>query len=194
MTNLYKLFVSVFLVLQLAGCSTVPLGSVMQLSKVHMATTPPEAVRVAFITPREMRVREGDLVMTVHMKLSDGSFDEQKKLSLLMDQSVPPENVIRAKRDNEQVHILRLRPEDVALFRQMQNVGIEAKKRGVKGSLEIGFGSTGCIEDSAIGPLRLSAFIKTEELSNYVAVMEHVDIEAMLKSAAPDAKVKQCAK
>ena len=190
MKCLCKFFVALFL----AGCSTIPLGSIVQLSRIDMGSTPPEAVRVAFITPREMRVRDGDMIMNAHMKLVDNSYDVQKTFSLLNDESSPSAIVTQAKKDAEEVHVFRLKPEDVALFKQMQSVGADAKKRGIKGSFEVGFGSNSCITSDAKKPIQLSTYLKTQELSDFVVVLDHSDLEGLLKQAGKDPKVKTCEK
>ena len=157
-----------------------------------MGTTPPEEVRVAFITPREMRVRDGDMIMNAHMKLVDNSYDVQKTFSLLDDEHSHSAIVSGAKADGEDVHIFRLKPEDVALFNQMQSVGADAKRRGIKGSFEVGFGSNSCITSGAKTPIQISTYLKTQELADFVVVLDHSDLESLLKQAGKDPKVKTC--
>ena len=194
MNKLRNWFLSGFSLIFLAGCTSVPLTSIVKLSSVDMATTLPEEIRVAFITPNILRVRQGDLFMNVHLRAGDGAIDVQKKLDLLLDKSSPPPNVLASKGPDDSVNLLKLRPEDVALFKGLQKTASDYKKAGKRGSLEINFGSKACAESELIGPLYISAFLKTSELSDYVLLVSKVNVNELAKEAGEDAKVKLCEK
>ncbi|MDE2445374.1 MAG: hypothetical protein KGO94_04290 [Alphaproteobacteria bacterium] len=189
-----KSFLSVLAIFCVAGCTTVPLSSMVKLSSVDMGSTAPEAIRVAYITPHVLRVKQGDLFMNLRLKSNDGAYDIQKKLDLLLDETPPPPNVFASKGPEEDVHILKLRPEDVVLFRNLQKGVNEAKAAGRKGSLEINFGSKACAEKPIIGPVMISAFIKTSELSDYILLVNKANVTELAKQAGEDPVVKPCGK
>jgi hypothetical protein len=187
-------FLSLLAVFSLAGCTSVPFTSMVKLSSVNMSSTAPEEIRVAYITPHVLRVRQGDLFMGLHVKSNDGAYDIQKKLDLLLDDVPPPPVVLAAKGLDEDVHILKLRPEDVTLFHNLQKGLNEAKAAGRKGSLEINFGSKACAEKPIDGPLLISAFIKTSELSDFTVLVNKANVTELAKQAGEDPVVKPCGK
>ena len=178
----------------LAACTSVPLTSIVKLSSVNMQSTLPEGIRVAFITPKILRIRQGDLFMGVHLRTGDGAIDVQKKLDLLLDQTSPSANVLESKESDDNITILKLRPEDVALFKGLQKTVAEAKQTGKKGSLDINFGSKACAETEITGPLYVSAFIKTSELSDYTLLVSKANLSELAKEAGDNPRVKLCGK
>lgn len=194
MSQLRNGFFSLVALLGLAGCTSVPLTSIVKLSYVNMRTTLPESIRVAFVTPQILRVEQGDLFMNVHLKSGDGATDVQKKLDLLIDDSAPPPSVLAAKGIDDDIHILKLRPEDVALFKGLQKSVNESQPGGKKGSLDINFGSNACAKSEITGPLYISAFIKTSELSDYTLLLNRANLTELAKEGGEDPKVKICTK
>jgi hypothetical protein len=187
-------FLSLFLAVGLVGCTSVPLTSIVKLSAVNMSSTLPEGIRVAFVTPQILRVEQGDLFMNVHLRTNDGATDVQKKLDLLVDLSAPPPSVLAAKGVDDDIHILKLRPEDVALFKGLQKTVSESKNSGKKGSLDISFGSNACAKREITDPLYISAFIKTSELSDYTLLLSRANLADLAKESGENPKVKLCGK
>ena len=185
-------FLSLVTLFGLVGCTSVPLTSIVKLSSVNMGSTLPEGIRVAFVTPNLLRVEQGDLFMNVHLKSGDGATDVQKKLDLLVDESVPPPSVLAAKGIDDEIHILKLRPDDVALFKGLQKTVNESQQSGRKGSLDINFGSNACAKSEITSPLYVSAFIKTSELSDYTLLLSRANLTELAKVSGEDPKVKLC--
>ena len=194
MSQLRKQFFSMITLVALVGCTSVPLTSIVKLSSVNMGSTLPEGIRVAFVTPQILRVEQGDLFMNVHLKSGDGATDVQKKLDLLIDDSPPPQSVIAAKGIDDDIHILKLRPEDVALFKGLQKSVNESKQVGKHGSLDINFGSNACAKSEINEPLYISAFLKTSELSDYILLLSRANLTELAKDGGEDPKVKLCPK
>lgn len=186
--------ISMWALFGLVGCTSVPLISIVKLSSVNIGSTLPEGIRVAFVTPHILRVRQGDLFMNVHLKSGEGATDVQKKLDLLIDDSAPPPSVLATKGIDDDIHILKLRPEDVALFKVLQKSVNESKQVGKHGSLDIKFGSNACAESEITGPLYVSAFIKVSELNDYTLLLSKVNLAELAKEGGEDPKVKICAK
>jgi hypothetical protein len=194
LSQLRKHFFSVISLVALVGCTSVPLTSIVKLSSVNMGSTLPEGIRVAFVTPKLLRVEQGDLFMNMHLKTGDQATDVQKKLDLLIDNSPPPPSVLAAKGIDDDIHILKLRPEDVALFKGLQKSVNESKQVGKHGSLEINFGSNACAKSEITGPLYISAFIKTSELSDYTLLLSRANLSELAKEGGENPKVKLCGK
>jgi hypothetical protein len=192
LSQLRNRFLALVAIFGLVGCTSVPLTSIVKLSSVNMGSTLPEGIRVAFVTPKILRVEQGDLFMNVHLKTGDGATDVQKKLDLLVDESAPPATVLAAKSADDDIHILKLRSEDVALFRGLQKTVNESQQTGKKGSLEINFGSKACATSEIIGPLYISAFIKTSELSDYILLLSRANLTELAKEGGEDPQVKPC--
>jgi hypothetical protein len=187
-------FLSLFVAFGLVGCTSVPLTSIVKLSAVNMSSTLPEGIRVAFVTPQILRVEQGDLFMNVHLRTNDGATDVQKKLDLLIDESASPPTVLLAKGNDDEIHILKMRPEDVALFKGLQRTVSESKSSGKKGSLDISFGSNACAKREITDPLYISAFIKTSELSDYTLLLSRANLADLAKEGGENPKVKLCGK
>lgn len=179
----------------LAACTSVPLGSLAKLSAVDMGHTPPEQLRVAFITPEALKIRPGDMVMKVHLKLADGSFDSTRNLTLQEDNAAPSTTLTAMAGQGKAIHIMRLADDDATAFRKLQNVLRESQVLGArkKGSLEIAFASEACAATPLSGPLLVSASIKTAELADYTMLFSNIDIAAMAKQAGQNPEVKPCA-
>jgi hypothetical protein len=187
-------FLSLVTVSGLVGCTSVPLTSIVKLSSVNMGSTLPEGIRVAFVTPKILRVEQGDLFMNVHLKTGDGATDVQKKLDLLVDESAPPPSVVATKGIDDDIHILKLRPEDVALFKGLQKTVNETQQSGKKGSLDINFGSKACATREITEPLYISAFIKTSELSDFTLLLSRVNLMELAKEGGENPRLKICDK
>ena len=194
MSKLHNRFLLIFLATAMAACTSVPITSIVKLSSVNMQSTLPEDIRVAFVTPKVLRIRQGDLFMGVHLRTGDGSVDVQKKLDLLIDETPPPPSVVALKGEDDNVTILKLRPEDVTLFRGLQKTVAESRQADKKGSLDINFGSNACAESEISGPLYISALIKTSELNDFVLLLSKANVTELAKEAGEDAKVKICEK
>jgi hypothetical protein len=194
LNELRKSFLSVFMMIGLVGCTSIPLTSIVKLSSVDMGSTLPEGIRVAFVTPKILRVEQGDLFMSVHLRSTDGATDVQKKMDLLIDASAPPPTLVAAKGVDDDIHILKLRPEDVALFKGLQKTANESQQSGKKGSLDINFGSNACAKSEITGPLYISAFIKTSELSDYTLLLSKANLNELAKEGGENPKVKLCGK
>ncbi len=192
MSQLRNGFLSLAALFGLVGCTSVPLTSIVKLSSVNMGSTLPEGIRVAFVTPQILRVQQGDLFMNVHLKSGDGATDVQKKLDLLIDDSAPPPSVLSAKTIDDDIHILKLRPEDVELFKGLQKSVNESKQVVKHGSLDINFGSNACAKSEIKGPLYISAFIKTSELSDYTLLLSKANLTELAKAGGENPEVKIC--
>lgn len=179
----------------LAACTSLPLGSLAKLSAVDMGRTPPDQLRVAFVAPEALKVRAGDMVMKVHLKLADGSFDSTRSLILLEDDATPSATLTALAGQGNAIHIMKLDGEDAKAFSKLQSVLSASQVFGArkKGSLDISFASQACAAAPLPGPLLVSAFIKTAELADYTVLFSNVDIAAMAKDAGQNAAVKPCA-
>ncbi|MEO6607941.1 MAG: hypothetical protein ABIN69_05685, partial [Aestuariivirga sp.] len=148
----------------LAACSSVPLGSLAKLSAVDMGHTPPDQLRVAFVAPEALKVRPRDMVMKVHLKLADGSFDSTRSFTLLEDNlpedgAAPSASLAAMAGRGKAIHVMKLDDEDAKAFRKLQSVLSASQVIGArkKGSLDISFASQACAAAPLSGPLLVSA-------------------------------------
>lgn len=189
-----KCILGFFTSIWLAACTTVPLASIVKLSAVDLSHTPPDQFRVAFIVPEMLKVRPGDMVMKVHLKLADGSFDSTRSLVLLEDDSPPPASVKSMTGPGQAVHIMKLEQADTEAYRKLQDVFSANQEPGKhkKGSLDINFSSQACATGPIKGPMLVSAAIKTAELADYTILFSNLDLIDMAKQAGEKAEVKPC--
>ena len=179
----------------LAACTTVPLASLVKLSTIDLGHTPPEQMRVAFIVPQLLKVRPGDMVMKVHLKLADGSFDSTRSLVLEEENSPAPAGVKSMVGAGQAIHIMKLEQADAEAYRKLQEVftANQAPGKRKKGSLDINFSSQACATGPVQGPMLVSAAIKTAELSDYTILFANIDLIEMAKQAGEKAEIKPCA-
>lgn len=179
----------------LAACTSMPLASMAKLSAIDMGRTPPDQLRVAFIAPEAIKVRSGDMVMKVHLKLADGSFESTRNLSLLEDNSQPPASLTSLAGSGQTIYIMKLEEADAKAYRKLQDVLRESQAAGTrkKGSLEISFASQACAVRPFNGPLLVSASIKTAELDDYTVLFRNIDLATMARQAGQSPEVKPCA-
>ena len=170
-------FIGVLGALMLSACTHVPLGSMVQLSKIDMEKTDMSGLRVALLAPDALDFPEGDAKLTVHLVSRTDAMDVRQEYALATEpqQPVPPE-IAKAMKSGQRVHFFQLAPRDVQAFSGFQKVISDAKARGGSGgSLQIAVGAKGCLTRGLSGSLKLSAFLKTSELDQYLVLLKDVD-------------------
>lgn len=164
--------------LLLAGCGSVPLGSLPKLSRIDAETTDLSALRVALRVPDAIGPRPRGVNMDVALRMTGEP--EQKTTFLLTetrDQAdltgLPPAN-----QSGYSTYSFRLSPEDVARFEAIRATALSNRHSGKKGSMDIAIATKEFCRIGALpkGPLLASTYLKTSETKTYVTLTRDLDL------------------
>lgn len=182
--------VPLFLAPVLGGCMSfgTPPASVMKLARMQPLEADPAAIRFAIATPSFMRLRDGDITVTVKFDTGDPAtgFVEQYRPVIDGGQAATP-GIDRASLGDANLAIARFHEDDQDAFRVMQ-ARIKAYRAGGgegRGSLSIG--ATGCrAAPVPSGPVRISAWLQARPDEDFFVLMRDFDLRAQLKAAGAD--------
>lgn len=174
----------------LAGCMGfgTPPASVLKLARMQPLEADPAAIRFAVATPAFMRLRDGDITVTVKFDTGDPEtgFVEQYKPVISGGQSAAP-GIDRAGLGDADLAIARFDEDDREAFRAMQARIKAFRAAGGKGRGSLSIGATGCrVAPVPPGPLRISAWLQARPDEDFFALMRDFDLRAQLKAAGLD--------
>ena len=175
----------------LAGCMSLgmPPTSMLKLARMQPMEADPAAIRFAVATPGFLRVRDGDITVTVTFDTGDRktSFIEQYKPVVDNDAVETPGINRRRLEDSGNLVVARFHEDDQDGFRAMQARVKAFQASGGKGEGSLSIAATGCraaaTED---GPVRMSAWLQASPDEGYFALMRGFDLRAQLKSNGAD--------
>jgi len=180
--------------LGLFGCASVPLGSVVPLLRLDLATTRIEALRVAVRLPEAVRPRPGGVVLDV--VLNRQGLPELKQAYLLVETEGAADlaGLVGQQRPGFRLTAYRLGAEDLERFRAVQVALAEARASGQSGGLGFGiatreFCRTG---EAAPGRIPASTYLMTAESNGWLTVSEDFDLMGEPKVAAELANLAAC--
>lgn len=174
----------------LAGCMSfgTPPASVMKLARMKPLEADPAAIRFALATPAFMRLRDGDITVTVKFDTGDPKtgFVEQYKPVIDSGQAETP-GIDRAGLGDANVAVARFGEDDREGFRAMQARIKAFRAAGGKGRGSLAIGATGCrVAPVQAGPIRISAWLQARPDEDFFALMRDFDLRARLKAAGAD--------
>lgn len=181
----------------LAACSHVPVKTMWELRKFDPMTTDPSRLRAAVAMPKEALPVKGGakLVMTQARK---GGADAETIEIVLEEVSLVAETGLAAvkPRAGQEVRAFRIPPGEVPRLVAARTQAAEraAKEPGAfQGTLSVGI--DGCRKADAPLPkeFRVSTWMKTAETSEYVTLLDDVDLVALVgaEKLAKEAKICQ---
>lgn len=174
----------------LAGCMSfgTPAASVARLASVKPLEADPGAVRFALATPEYLRLRDGDVTVTVAYDTGDPatSFVEQYK-PVIVEQPADTPGIDRQALSGSRLAVAQFHESDRDAFRAMQARVKALKRGGKKGRGSLSVGATGCrtapVPD---GPLRLSAWLRIDPEEPYLLLMRDFDLRKTLRKTGAD--------
>lgn len=175
--------------LVLAGCAGLgtPPSSALKLARMNPLEADPGAIRFALETPSFLRLREGDVTVTVRFETGDPatSFLEQYK-PVLVDDAAAAQG-LPARTEARRLVVAKLGEADSEAFRAMQARVKAYRAGGGKGKGSLSVGATGCrTAPVPAGPIRLSAWLRAEPRGPYFPLMRDVDMRGALRKAGAD--------
>lgn len=171
----------------LAGCGSIPVSTLAEVSKIDVLSLEPRDVQVAIIVPEAVRFRRGDIVMDIgwSTKQGGGGMNAHFALDLLTGNAAAP-SLGRMLKVKERLYLLTLNAADAEQLRAMQAAAWAARAQGNmgKGRLSIGFAG-GCTADEAMrkGPLHVSAHLRVQAGQEFLPLIDDLDMMGVLQQA-----------
>ena len=173
----------------LAGCSSVPLPSLVQLSRIDGQTTDLAALRVAVRLPTGLKPRAGGVNMDVSMKLG-GAPDQKATLSLVETREAADLSGLPSARPGFSIYAFRLAPSDVERLVLMR--AAQQRQGGKGGSLGIATKEFCLVGALPSGPLLVTVYLLTSETRSYVVITNDLDLGKEPAVAEELSKLKPC--
>lgn len=190
MRPVFRLLGVAGLMVSLAACSGVPVGSVAPLARVNVETTRLSELRVAVLSPETVRPGEGGVVLNVGLSVA-GQPDRSESLVLVAEKSP---SVAPPQRSGWRAETYRLAEADQKKFEALRVELAAARSARQKGSLAIGLGVQAfCrVSGNVPRPLPLAGYVATAETGGYVPLIEVQDIAADPRVAAELGRMPAC--
>ena len=173
-----------------AGCMGfgTPPSSMLKLARMQPLEADPAAIRFAVATPGYLRLRDGDIIVTVKFDTGDRktSFVEQYKP--VIDGNAPPTpGIDRRRLKDRNLVVARFHEDDRAGFLAMQARIKAYRAAGGDGQGSLSIGATGCrVAPASDGPAQISAWLQAEPGGDYFALFRGMDLRKQLKAAGTD--------
>lgn len=167
-------------VLIATGCTTMPIASMANLSRIDFETTDVSALRAAVLLPAYLRPLPDSARLVVVVKRSGAPTIEN---SLLLREVDDPD---AATLDTEGASDKRLYAFSLsagsarALEQLRRDVNSEPRKAGEKRSLTLKIAAKAC-RTTAIpnGPVRMTTYLKTAETTSFVPLVRNLDLRTL---------------
>lgn len=171
---LMALAILVIAALALAGCTHVPVTSLLAMSRINFETTDLKALRAALRIPQAYQARENRMVVEITQE-GRPTVREEFALERLLSESdlalLGPE-----KKVGTQLLAYRLPDEAVRTFESMRAKAVEARAEKRKGSLTIKLEPDFCyLNKPPQDSLVFSTYLRTSETRSYVPVLLDFD-------------------
>jgi hypothetical protein len=175
-----KAFPFVFATLfALAGCSAMPVTSMIALSKIDPATTDLTRLRIALSVPDAMQPSPGGVWMDV--TITRGNAAPEKKVIHLDETNDAADRVgLTTVGGGQTIYAYKLSPEGIAELDALRRSAAESKANGQGGSIGIGVAAREfCLEHTLPqGQLLATTWMATSETKTYVVVARNFDLRS----------------
>jgi len=178
----------------LAGCSSVPLSSLVQLTRINAETTDLAALRVAVRLPSALKPRPGGLNMDVMLKVT-GEPDQKTTFFLAETHDAGDlSGLSGAARPGFSIYAYRLAPSDIERLTQMRAALLKQRQDGKRGSLGVGIAAKEFCLVGALqsGSLLSTTYLLTSETRSYVVLTDDLDLGKEPATAAELTRLKAC--
>ncbi|MBI4923973.1 MAG: hypothetical protein HY834_19745 [Devosia nanyangense] len=182
------------LTLPLGACASVPLGSLIPLTRIDLMTTNLDALRAALRLPTSLRPRPAGVQMDVILVL-EGQPAETVALALVETGEPADLATLPAPGPGGSLtYVYRLAPADIGRFDAIRKALAAHQAAHHSGSLSIGiatreFCSTGPVP---AGPVPASTYLLTSENAGFVTLLEGFDLRGDPKLAGAFTTLSPC--
>jgi hypothetical protein len=163
----------------LVACTSIPVSSMLALSRIDFTTTRIEDLRVAVEIPSAIAPREGGVHLEVLAK--QGEKVDKFVFKLAEDQpQIGLKGLLPFPAPGKIMYAYRLRDEDVLKLTKLRAERLEAKKDGEKGSLSMGISAREFCRKVGIDndALTITTFIATSETNGFIVLIRDYDVRS----------------
>ena len=170
--------------LAVAGCSYMPLSSMLKLRQFDLMTADARQIRVAVQFPDAMAVREdgAELMISVEHAGSGEKLEERFILEQVSGQGVTPGVETRPGSHLEVFRMAEADMERLSALRRTVEGWRATGPDDTKGSLSVG--AAGCRRDTLPeGPLIISTYLRLDEAEEFFAVTRNMNLRTFASDA-----------
>jgi hypothetical protein len=176
--------------LAMAGCSHMPVTSMVKLARVDFETSDPAQLRAAIKLPRTLRPRPNGVALRIAVQV--GRAPEEARDFMLLELPEPAE-LTREASPGSHIFAYRIDDSDLARLAAFRAELIAKKGSGQKGSISISVRPQACKADElADGPVYFTTYLRTAETKDFVALARDVDLRSIVPNAAVVADITRC--
>ena len=180
----------VLLMLAMAGCSHMPVTSMVKLARVDFETSDPVQPRAAIKLPRTLRPRPNGVALRIAVQV--GRAPEEARDFMLRELPEPAELRREAGADSH-IFAYRIDDSDLARLVAFRAELIAKKSSGQKGSISISVRPQACkAGELPDGAIYFTTYLRTAETKDYVALARDVDLRSIVPNAAVVAEIPRC--
>jgi len=189
------------LVLGLAGCGSVPLGSLWKLRALQLEELDPGAVRAALVAPASLRLSPLSLTLDVTVARELPPVNGQAAWETL-EEKLPLEELRGAAELSPlagevgpglQLHVWRIAPASLARLQALRSQALGWKGSEGKRRLGLGLAFEGCQPPGASRSLRVSTLLRFQAQGEYIVVLRDADLSTLLPKEEQARRFPSCA-
>jgi hypothetical protein len=180
----------ILLMFAMAGCSHMPVTSMIKLARVDFETSDPVQLRAAIKLPRTLRPRSNGVALRIAVQV--GRAPEETRDFILREMPEPAELTREASADSH-IFAYRIDDSDLARLAAFRAELIAKKSSGQKGSISISVRPQACkAGELADGPVYFTTYLRTAETKDYIALARDVDLRSIVPDPAAVAGIPRC--
>ena len=185
-----KFLLHVLVMLTMAGCSHMPVTSMVKLARVDFETSDPAQLRAAIKLPRTLRPQPNGVALRIAVQV--GRAPAEARDFMLRELPEPAELAREAGADSH-IFAYRIDDSDLARLKAFRSELIDRKSSGQKGSISISVRPQACkAGELADGPVYFTTYLRTAETKDYVALARDVDLRSIAPDPATVAGIPRC--
>lgn len=171
----YRVACFITVTLLFVACTSMPISSMYNLSKIDPMKTDPEQIRVAIRVNESVNAARSSAQITIGYKAEDGSIDEEHEfdVQLTSAQTLTP-SLTKGMQPGEKVTVMSLSPKDARTMKELQQRLYKYKAIDGDGNGSFGLSlQEFCLdEDLPDGDIPLTLFLKTEIHEDYIVFIK----------------------
>jgi len=180
----------ILLTVAMAGCSHMPVTSMVKLARVDFETSDPAQLRAAIKLPRTLRPQPKGVALRIAVQV--GRAPEEARDFMLRELPEPAE-LTREAGAGSHIFAYRIDDADLARLSTFRGELIAKKSSGQKGSISISVRPQACkAGELPDGPITFTTYLRTAETKDYVALTRDVDLRSIVPNAAVVAEIPRC--
>jgi hypothetical protein len=176
--------------LAMAGCSHMPVTSMVKLARVDFETSDPVQLRAAIKLPRTLRPRPNGVALRIAVQVRRAP---EEARDFVLREIPEPAELTREAGAGSHVFAYRIDDSDLARLAAFRAELIAKKSSGQRGSISISVRPQACkAGELPDGPIYFTTYLRTAETKDYVALARDVDLRSIVPNAAVVAEIPRC--